>query len=456
MQVTGHDIADLKKKERYLGVINTFARLLIEAETVEEIVWSLAKNAIGELGYVDCVIYLFDEQRQVLVQKAAHGPKNPVDLTILNPIEIKVGQGIAGYVAATGIGEIVGDTSKDARYIADDDTRLSEIAVPIIHNKKVIGVIDSEHPDKNFYPPDDLQILTTIASMTATKLVQSKYNEELKTFQGKLQLLVEQRTNELEQTLLALKKQKKEITDSIYYAKRIQAAILPSNRIIKTFLKQSFIYYQPKDIIAGDFYWIEKAGDQILFAVADCTGHGVPGAMVSVVCHEALNRVVKEIKLYQPDEILNRVRQMVIETFEKSEEEVSDGMDIALCSLNYRTNKLQYAGANNPIYIIRNGKLIEIKANKQPIGKYAELKNFTNHSFDIEIGDSIYLFTDGFADQFGGDKGKKFKYKAFKKLILSIQHQSIEEQEKSMTKAFNTWKGCLEQIDDVCVMGIRF
>ena len=192
-----------------------------------------------------------------------------------------------------------------------------------------------------------------------------------------------------------------------------------------------------------------------MFAAADCTGHGVPGAMISVVCHNALNRAVREFSLTDPADILDKVRNLVIETFEQSEEEVYDGMDIALCTLDRKNQELKYSGANNSLYIVRANELIELKADKQPISQYFDAKPFTLHNFKLEKGDTIYSFTDGFADQFGGEKGKKFKYKPFKELLLSIQHESMDDQFKILKKTFHDWRGDLEQIDDVCILGVR-
>jgi serine phosphatase RsbU (regulator of sigma subunit) len=229
---------------------------------------------------------------------------------------------------------------------------------------------------------------------------------------------------------------------------------LPSERLISELLPNSFVLYLPKDVVAGDFYWLEKTENEILFAVADCTGHGVPGAMVSVVCNNALNRVVKEYKLTIPGEILDKTRSLIIEEFEKSEEEVKDGMDIALCSIV--GDKLSYAGAHNPLVIIRNGELIEVKANKQPIGKYDKIQAFTTHEVQLQKGDRIYLFSDGYIDQFGGEFGKKLKSKYFKEILLNNQNKSIENQKDAFESAFQNWKGNYEQIDDVCLIGIEF
>ena len=250
-----------------------------------------------------------------------------------------------------------------------------------------------------------------------------------------------------------LEEKNQEIMDSIVYAKRIQSAILPPSKVVKEYLKESFILYKPKDVVAGDFYWMHQQEGKVLFAAADCTGHGVPGAMVSVVCNNALNRSVREYGLTIPGEILDKTREIVVQEFEKSEEDVKDGMDIALCSIEGM--KLQYAGAYNPLWIIRNGEVLETKANKQPIGQFENPEPYITHSFNLEKGDAIYIFSDGYVDQFGGEKEKKFKAKAFRELILSIQDKAMEEQKKSIDEAFETWKGDLEQIDDVCVIGVR-
>lgn len=260
-------------------------------------------------------------------------------------------------------------------------------------------------------------------------------------------------------TLESQKKQietkNRDITDSIQYAKRIQGAIFPSDKLIKTHLKDSFVFYLPKDIVAGDFYWMDTKGDHVLFAAADCTGHGVPGAMVSVVCHNALNRAVREFNLSEPAKILDKVTELVIETFDQSDDNIKDGMDIALCSLDINSNELQFSGANNSLYIIRNGELIETKSDKQPIGKYMNTKPFTNHKIAVSKEDKIYLFTDGYADQFGGEKGKKFKYKQFKELLLKNNNETMNLQLDLLANSFNDWKGDLEQIDDVCVIGVK-
>lgn len=272
-----------------------------------------------------------------------------------------------------------------------------------------------------------------------------------------------------------LKEKNQEILDSITYAKRIQSAILPPNKLVKEFLEESFVLYLPKDIVAGDFYWMEsvksvsqtsETKDKVLFAAADCTGHGVPGAMVSVVCNNGLNRSVREFGLTDPGQILDKTRELVIQEFEKSEDEVKDGMDISLVSIEYNSEmktdeketirQVKWAGANNPLWVIRGntGELEEIKANKQPIGKYSDPHPFTSHSLELKSGDKIYIFTDGYQDQFGGAKGKKFKSSNLKELLVSIRDQNMDNQKEIIYRTFQDWKGTLEQIDDICIIGV--
>lgn len=266
--------------------------------------------------------------------------------------------------------------------------------------------------------------------------------------------IIEDKKNEVEMQKAIVETKNDEILASINYAQRIQNAILPTEDFLSDALKDHFILYMPKDIVAGDFYWIEKLGDDVLFAAADCTGHGVPGAMVSVVCHNALNRSVREFKLTDPGEILDKTRELVIEQFLSNNEQVKDGMDIALCKLN--ETHLEFAGANNPLWILRKGsnEIEEIKGDKQPIGAFSRISKFNTHKCVLQKGDRIYIFTDGFADQFGGIKGKKFKYSSFKKLLVENALKTNLELKNTLSVELINWKGDLEQVDDICIIGI--
>jgi serine phosphatase RsbU (regulator of sigma subunit) len=248
-----------------------------------------------------------------------------------------------------------------------------------------------------------------------------------------------------------------EIIDSITYAKRLQRAILPSDEEIKKYFPYSFLLYKPKYIVAGDFYWMEHIDEITFIAAADSTGHGVPGAMVSVVCSNALNRAVKELGLRDTGKILDKTRDLVLETFAKSGEEIKDGMDISLLSINKNNHQTFWSGANNQLWYIKNKgtAILEIKADKQPIGKTDYPKPFKTHQLDVQKGDTIYLITDGYPDQFGGEKGKKFMSKNLKELLQNNAHIEMTEQKALLNQTFKNWVGDLEQVDDVTIIGIK-
>ncbi|MBA3663286.1 MAG: tetratricopeptide repeat protein [Bacteroidetes bacterium] len=263
----------------------------------------------------------------------------------------------------------------------------------------------------------------------------------------------------IESQKILVEEKNKEITDSIMYAKRLQQAITPTVELVKQTFPGSFIYFQPKDIIAGDFYWMERKGNDVYIAAADCTGHGVPGAMVSVVCCNALNRALKEFDLSHTGPLLDKTRDLVLETFAKSGEEIKDGMDISLLRfIDYDQTasllSLEWSGANNSFWYIEGNEFKTIKCDKQSIGKTDNPMPFHSHMLSLPKTSSVYLYTDGFADQFGGPKGKKFKYKQLEELLLRINYLPGPEQVTIIEHSFETWKGGLEQVDDVCIIGI--
>lgn len=248
-----------------------------------------------------------------------------------------------------------------------------------------------------------------------------------------------------------------EIQQSINYSKRLQDVFLPSEGLLSRHFKSIFVFFKPKDVVSGDFYWFEfdEATQTKIIAVADCTGHGVPGALVSIVCSTALNKAVKELGLIEPSDILNKTREIVIDTFTKTGKDVRDGMDITICAI--KGNTIKTSGANNGLWLVNsNLELIEYPANRQTVGWQENLNPFTQEEIFVSPGDTIYLLTDGYPDQFGGEKGKKLKKKTLKAFILSIQDQPLKIQEKLLTDKFEAWQGENEQVDDVCLMGIQF
>jgi serine phosphatase RsbU (regulator of sigma subunit) len=265
--------------------------------------------------------------------------------------------------------------------------------------------------------------------------------------------------HELEQNRDEVAGKNKEITDSIKYAKRLQEAILPGNDFITKLFPESFILYKPKDIVSGDFYWFEQWGGKKLFAAVDCTGHGVPGAFMSIVGYNQLSQAVNESGLSKPNLILNALNKGITKALKQTLEgsAVKDGMDIALCSFDETTSILEYAGAYNSLWLIRNGKFTEVKADKKPIGVFIgeELQMFTNHEIKLEKGDLVYVFTDGYADQFGGPKGKKFKYKHLQQLVIENSGLPMNEQQKILDATLEEWRGMLEQVDDILMIGVK-
>ncbi len=257
-----------------------------------------------------------------------------------------------------------------------------------------------------------------------------------------------------------LTEKSKDITDSIKYAKRIQQAIFPTDNYLNKLLPQSFVFFEPKDIVSGDFYWVEQDEEGAIYvAVVDCTGHGVPGAFMSIVGFNLINKALLETKLNTPADILNEVNKNLTNTLKQTFEEsnIKDGMEISLCKWNKKTNEFMFAGANTIIYKVSNNNLEIIKGDKNPIGAFygERLKPYTNTKITVKTNDCIYLFSDGYADQFGGEKGKKYKYKQFEEFLLNHSNLPMQEQRVKLKKEFNNWKGNLEQVDDVCVIGVK-
>ncbi len=287
----------------------------------------------------------------------------------------------------------------------------------------------------------------------------------------KLEQLVKERTRELEQANAEIEaqrdmaeeqrdqiiEQKKEITDSIQYAKRIQRIILPSDELLKAHLPEYFVLFKPRDIVSGDFFWLSAREERIILTAADCTGHGVPGAFMSLLGITYLNEITSRKVNLTAGEILDQLRKSIIKALDQKglSGENKDGMDMALCIFDFREMEVQFAGANNPLYLIRNNELKEIKGDKMPVAIHERMENFTTHTMQIEKGDVLYMFSDGFEDQFGGPLGKKFMSKALRQMVSSVCHLPMTEQKEEIDRIFEQWKGNLEQMDDVVLIGLR-
>ena len=293
------------------------------------------------------------------------------------------------------------------------------------------------------------------------------YTRKLEADKRKLEKIVEERTaevvkqkNEIEEKNKEIEQKNKDITDSIYYAKRIQDSILPPVEVALETGVEVGIYFKPKDIVSGDFYFIKniKNANVLIVAAADCTGHGVPGAFMSMLGSSLLNEIITKPEINHADLVLNELRESVINSLnqEGKETETKDGMDIAFVAYDYKNKMVEFAGANNPLYFIRNNELIEYKGDKMPVGLYDRKQDlFSRSEINVQTGDVLYIFSDGFADQFGGEKGKKYLYKRFKEFLLSIHQLPMNEQASLLEKEILEWRGDIEQIDDHIVIGIR-
>jgi serine phosphatase RsbU (regulator of sigma subunit) len=332
----------------------------------------------------------------------------------------------------------------------------SLLGIPLKLENKTIGVMTVQSYDKKgVYTKKDEDLLMFVSD----HLTRAIENKRIKESIDKQHQLVLQ--------------QKNDITDSINYAKYIQSSILPRDEKLDLCLREHFVIYKPKDIVSGDFYWITTIENKSVVAAVDCTGHGVPGAFMSMLGAAFLNEIINKEYITHPGVILRRLRKEVIRSLQQKGEtgEQKDGMDIALCVIDYENMKLQFAGANNPLYIVRNSKykdindkksmesggvtLFEFKGDHMPIGIHDKMDNFAMHEIDLIKEDSIYIFTDGFADQFGGEDHKKLQYKNFKRIILDHCSKPMKEQKFHLEEELRKWQGVNQQIDDILVLGIK-
>jgi len=263
---------------------------------------------------------------------------------------------------------------------------------------------------------------------------------------------------QLKEKVLTLENKVNDLHDSIRYASVIQQAILPNMQLFLDSFTDAFVYYEPKDLISGDFYWHYRHKNTVYFAVGDCTGHGVPGALVNMAANSFLQQIIKQKGVYNPAKIITLLDKEMSALFNnnRSVGQTNDGIDMGLCQFNLNTKKGHYCGAGRPLYLIRKGELIEFDKGKNAIGYLADTKKtFTSIYFDLKKNDSFYMFSDGYTDQFGGENIKKFNRKRFRVLLKSIQDKTLTQQEDELRLTFENWKGKHEQVDDVCVLGVR-
>ena len=294
-------------------------------------------------------------------------------------------------------------------------------------------------------------ILLILAALAVVVIIVRFRERHLQREKSILEVKVKERTAEIEA-------QKQEITSSIEYAGRIQVAMLPAKEVLRNAFSDHFIFFKPRDIVSGDFYWIGEDSNHVFFTVADCTGHGVPGAFMSTLGISTLNEIITNKTDLHANTVLNLLRAKIKTSLHQTGKlgEAADGMDIAFCILHKNRRSLEYSGAYNPLFIFQGGEMKEYKADRMPIGIYVgEKESFTNFEISVSTGDVIYIFSDGMSDQFGGPEGMKYKKSNLKKLLASISHRSMEEQRQIIEEEFEKWRGKGEQIDDVTILGLR-
>ena len=308
----------------------------------------------------------------------------------------------------------------------------------------------------------DLRERAEVSGNNEITRLSEKFNmmiAQLESYYYELEEKVKERTLRIEKQKEEIEEQKKHIMDSIYYARRIQNAILPAFSIIEANLKNYFILYMPKDIVSGDFYWVNETDGLFMIAAVDCTGHGVPGAFMSIVGYNQLNHAVTVKKARSAGDVLDELNKGVISTLNenKSDNSIKDGMDMALCVFNFAAKKVEFAGANNPLVLVRDKKIIKYRGDRFPIGAFegSNPQRFKNNEIDLLEGDCLYLSSDGYADQFGGPDNKKFMFRKFEELLLQINSLSMEDQKEMLHKKLYEWMGVNDQVDDILVIGVR-
>ncbi|MBK7182360.1 MAG: tetratricopeptide repeat protein [Bacteroidetes bacterium] len=358
--------------------------------------------------------------------------------------------------------------TKDSIFNVESSRQVNELATQYETEKKQL-LIDNLNKDNALKQEElakselqvkqqNMQIMFFILAVLLLSILSFFIFRSYKQKKQSAEIILSQK-EEVERQRDLVEEKSKEITDSIHYAKRIQQALLASDTFLKKHIADYFIFYKPKDIVSGDFYWANVIDGKFVLITADCTGHGVPGAFMSLLNISYLNEAIIEKRMDAPDKILDYVRSQIIQSLnpEGSENEGRDGMDATLCIYDFKGMWLRFSAANNPLWLYRNNEIKEFSADKMPVGMYhGEQKPFTQQTIGLRKDDIVYTFTDGFADQFGGEKGKKFKYKNLQQLLLSNASKPMAEQKQILEKTLRDWQGNMEQVDDILIVGIRF
>lgn len=446
--------SELEQNHRGIELLNKIGQELISTLNFENVVERLYKNVNLLMDASIFGVRLYNEEKNEIVYKfdyeneirheqiivSMEDDNNYSVWCIKNDQEIFINDNETEYIQYVD----------EVKVVAGDYPQ-SLIFYPLRRNGKPFGLISVQSLQKNAYTNYHLNIVKTLAHYTQIGLNNAE-NYEI------IQAEVEKRTKELQDANQTIERKSKDITDSINYAKRIQSALLPGEELMKASFEAIFCFYKPKDIVSGDFYWLHDFGEIVVCAVGDCTGHGVPGALMSVLCNGQINKHVKSDAVKTPAHALNLINDGIVEALKQQElgADTSDGMDIAMCAYNKRTGELNYSGAYRPLVIVRNKELIEYAPNRFSLGgQIMKPNSYIYHTIKLEPSDCVYMFTDGYHDQFGGPKGKKFLSKRLKQLFVEISTKPFDEQEQILEHTFDEWMQDNEQVDDILVMGFK-
>lgn len=440
----------------------TLSGEVVLSKLLDKVMRLVIENAGAEKGFL---LLKNDDTQEWFVEASCDVGNTEVELMQHIPIKElmprgknhQVSAGIINYVMRTEESVVLNDATKEGSFTQDEHVLVknpkSILCIPLIYKGKMLGILYLENNlSYGAFNADRTRILNMLTTQMAISIENAMLYENL-------EVKVQQRTAEVVEQKEIIEKKNENITASIKYAQRIQSASLPTNESISASLNDNFIYFKPRDIVSGDFYWFAKTKDKIFIAAVDCTGHGVPGAFMSLVGESHLTSIVKEKNQLEPAKILDHLHNAIQRSLKQKETDNQDGMDAALCAIDIKNNTIEYAGANNPLVMVdKNGEIQTIKANKMAIGGKRKTKKddcFTNHKIEMIEGTTYYIYSDGYADQFGGPNDKKFMVKKMRKLLQEIAPLSLEKQKSILDDRFENWKGQESQIDDVLVIGFR-
>ncbi|MBK6266460.1 AAA family ATPase [Marivirga sp. S37H4] len=440
----------------------TLSGEVVLSNLLEKVMHLVIENAGAEKGF----LLIKEEQDQQWYVEAECNIENK-QIEVLKHIPLKamtprgekevISAGIVNYVMRTKENVVLNDASKEGNFTSDEHilntSPKSILCIPLIYKGKMTGILYLENNlSYGAFNAERIEILNMLTTQMAISIDNAMLYENLEE-------KVQERTSEVVKQKEIIEQKNENITASIKYAERIQNASLPTNESISASLKENFILFKPRDIVSGDFYWFAENKKKVFIAAIDCTGHGVPGAFMSLVGDSHLTQIVKQNNILQPGKILDSLHNAIQKSLKQKESQNQDGMDAALCGIDFNNNTLEFAGANNPLVMVKaNGEMEIIKANKMAIGGKRKNKNkekFTNHIVSMEAKTTYYLFSDGYADQFGGPDDRKFMVKRFKNLLQEIANEPMEQQKEILEYRFNEWKADKGQVDDILVIGFR-